>query len=82
MEDTTEIKNKLEALQQWTSKHEVEDHNRFSAISDSLSDIKENHLAHIQIAMEKMATDYAWIKYLVMGIIAGIGLLAIGFLSK
>ncbi len=58
---------------EWFKKHEEDDDRRFDEISSDTTEIKgdikvikENHLAHIQ-------ADMWWIKWLVMGLVAGIG---------
>ena len=49
-------------------------------IGDTLVDIKDNHLAHLQAYYEQMSNDLGWIKWLVMGEIAGVGAIIVGFL--
>jgi hypothetical protein len=60
--------------------HEEEDTRRFGEIySDTqeikgdIKTIKENHLAHIEPAVVKISTDMVWIKWLLMGMVAGMG---------
>jgi len=69
--------SQLDEIQEWQVQHEKDDTIRFGEISRTLTDMKENHLAHMQIATETLATDLRWVKWLVMGIAAGIGLLAL-----
>ena len=49
-------------------------------IGNTLVDIKDNHLAHLQNYYEQMSNDVGWIKWLVMGEIAGVGAIIVGFL--
>lgn len=60
--------------------HEEEDTRRFGEIyADTqeikvdIKTIKENHLAHIEPAVAKIANDMVWVKWLVMGMAAGGG---------
>lgn len=64
----------------WFTHHEEDDERNFGAlggdvreIRDDIKGIKENHLAHIQIAMERQSGDLSWIKWLVMSTCAGVG---------
>ncbi len=74
---------------QWFMEHEKDDKDNFGAIHSALAVIKDNHLAHIQIAQEdivkdqiRMSNDLKWVRWLVMGIAGGIGVLAIALLTK
>lgn len=66
----------------WFMEHEQSDKEQFEKIGTTLSDMKENHLAHIQIAQEKQATDMEWIKWFLFSIAGGIGVLAMASLMK
>lgn len=61
----------MNPLEAQFSEHEKKDTARFTGISQTLTDIKENHLAHIE-------SDMWWIKWLVMGLVAGIGVIFTG----
>ncbi len=74
---------------QWFMEHEEDDKENFGTIHTTLRDMKDNHLAHIQLAQEgiereqiRLGNDLWWIKWLVMGIASGIGLLAYAYLTK
>lgn len=78
----------------WQSVHEVQDNNRheeniakFDVIGSALHEIKTNHLRHLEDdtttlvnASTKQSTDIWWIKWLVMGLVGGIGLVIVGIL--
>ncbi len=73
----------------WFMEHEQDDKDNFGAIHSALAVIKDNHLAHIQIAQEDLArdqiritNDLKWVRWLVMGIAGGIGLVAYAALTK
>lgn len=68
------------------SEHIVSDEKMFTKISDDLDKIKDNHLAHIQVAMEKMQldvektkNDMSWVKWFVFSAL-GIVLTGVGTL--
>lgn len=68
------------------SEHMVSDEKMFTKISDDLDKIKDNHLAHIQVAMEKMQldvektkNDMSWVKWFVFSAL-GIVLTGVGTL--
>ena len=52
-------------LKEQFEKHEEKDDSRFEKISDALTDIKGNHLSHMEV-------DIRWLKWIEMGVIAGI----------
>ena len=68
-----DIMTHLQKIESWQGIHEAKDDVRFDKIGTTLTDIKENHLAHIQTAIEKQATDAWWIKTIAVGIATGIG---------
>lgn len=80
MDRETPVMERLSVIQNWQAKHELDDNNRFNNIANTLTDIKENHLAHIQASSEKTASDLWWIKYMVLGLIGGIGAIITGVL--
>lgn len=68
------------------SEHMASDEKMFTKISEDLEKIKDNHLAHIQSAMEKMQLDVAktkndmsWVKWFVFSAL-GIVLTGVGTL--
>ena len=76
----------MEELNRRFSEHIVSDEKMFTKISDDLDKIKNNHLAHIQVAMEKMQLDVAktkndmsWVKWFVFSAL-GIVLTGVGTL--
>ncbi len=67
--------------------HMEDDDKRFSEIYGDTQEIKgdikvikENHLAHIQVALEKNTTDTEWIKWLVMTLVAAVITLCVSLL--
>ncbi len=69
----------------WFSEHEATDQEQFGAIREDTKEmkidikvIKENHLAHMQVALEKNAVDTAWIKWMLMTSIGAIIVWALG----
>jgi len=76
----------MQELTRRFDEHMTNDERMFTKISDDLEKIKDNHLAHIQTAMELMQLDVAktkndmsWVKRLVFAVsgavIAGVGTL-------
>lgn len=76
----------MQELTRRFDEHMTNDEKLFSKIADDLEKIKDNHLAHIQAAMELMQLDMAktkndmsWVKRLVFAVsgafITGIGTL-------
>ena len=49
-------------FEQRLSEHMERDEKQFDKIADSLDEIKSNHLAHLQEAATKSASDITWIK--------------------
>ena len=75
----------LDRLEQWQVAHQRYDeatHKRddetFATIGAALTDIKDNHLSHLQISYEKISGDLWWVKWLVMGLVSGVGLIVVG----
>jgi hypothetical protein len=76
---------------EYFKQHMADDDRRFGeifadtqAIRSDVATIKDNHLAHIEPAVAglvketaKQSVDLFWIKYLVMGIVTGLGGLTI-----
>ncbi len=74
---------------EYFKQHMKDDDQRFGEIYEDTQEIKgdikvikENHLAHIQVALEKNTTDTAWIKWAVLAILTGIGGLFVFLLEK
>ena len=62
--------------------HIVEEEKKVATIHDDIKDIKENHLAHIQVDMAKMGTNVDWLlKYHWIIATAAIGGLIAGLLN-
>ena len=52
--------------------HIARDDERFECIASDISDIKENHLAHIQTSIAEIARDVWWVRWGVLALIGGI----------
>lgn len=84
MEDVlSHIKN----MEDWQKQHGIEDQmihaqtvDRLNVIDTSLSVIRDNHLAHLQLSYEQIARDLWWVKWLCMGLVSGIGAIVVGVL--
>lgn len=68
--------------------HAFDDREQFATISKTLTDMKENHLAHIQedqanmrATQERNATNIKWIMAILLGIMTGIGTIAITYMT-
>ena len=62
--------------------HIVEEEKKVNTIHDDIKDIKENHLAHIQVDMTKVTTNVEWLlKYHWIVATAAIGGLIAGLLN-
>lgn len=59
----------MASISEIIQKHAEADEERFEEIQEMFSTIKENHLAHMQTALEKLATDVQWIKWFLGSVI-------------
>ncbi len=61
----------MQDIESLMREHIDNDRERFVEIADTLKDMKENHLAHIQESIIKLETNYDWIKWGVLAVVGG-----------
>lgn len=62
MPKTGGVAARMDAISESFKEHAKQDEKGFDGIHETLTVMKENHLAHIEKATAKQATDIEWLK--------------------